>query len=60
VIFAALLLTASVVVAAPKSERLQPIRMAGPAVKRWSGYLLVGVGIWFVLLATLPSPIIGS
>ncbi len=59
-VFSALLVTASVVVATISSEALQPVRMTGPAVKRWSGYVLLALGVWFVLLAVLPSPILGS
>jgi hypothetical protein len=55
-----MLVTASIVVSTVKAETLQPARMTGPAVKRWSGYVLVGVGAWFILLAALPGPILAS
>lgn len=60
IVFVALLITASVVVSIAAPGALQPLRMSGPAVKRWSGYVLVLVGVWFILLAALPGPIIGS
>jgi hypothetical protein len=34
--------------------------MTGHVVRRWSGYLLITVGMWFIVLAVLPSPILGS
>ena len=55
-----LLITASVVVSTTSTETLRPIRITGPAVKRWSGYMLIAVGAWFILLAILPSPLLGS
>ena len=60
VVFATLLITASVVVSTVSVEALRPVRMTGPAVKRWSGYVLLALGVWFILLAVLPSPILGS
>lgn len=27
------------------------LRASAPAVKRWGGYILIGVGTWFVVLA---------
>lgn len=56
-VFTSLLITASVVVSKARSEAIRPLRMAGPAVKRWSGHILVAVGAWFILLAALPCPI---
>ncbi|MEA2002670.1 MAG: hypothetical protein U9N84_12420 [Actinomycetota bacterium] len=53
-------MTASLVVAKVKETLLPPVRMVGPTVKRWSGYVLIGVGGWFIVLATLRSPIIGA
>ena len=60
VVFAALLIAASLSVALVTTEKLRPIRMAGPTVRRWSGIVLLIVGAWFVVLATLPTPILGS
>ena len=60
VVFAALLITAAVVVSTVSSEALRPMRLAGPAVRRWGGYVLLIVGGWFVVLAVLPGPILGS
>ncbi len=60
VVFAALLVTASVTVATATTEVLRPIRMSGSTVKRWSGLVLLFVGAWFIVLATLPSPILGG
>jgi hypothetical protein len=59
-VFAIMLVTASIVVSTVKAETLRPARMTGPAVKRWSGYVLVGVGAWFILLSALPDPIFTS
>ena len=60
VVFVGLLVTASVAVSVVSNEALRPVRLTGPAVRRWSGFVLVAVGAWFVLLAVIPSPILGS
>ena len=60
VVLVALLITASVVVSLVSSDTLRPIRLTGGAVRRWSGFVLIVVGTWFLLLAVLPSPILGS
>jgi hypothetical protein len=56
----ALLITGAVVVTSVSKEVLAPLRMTGSAVRTWSGYVLVVVGVWFVVLAFLPGPVIGS
>lgn len=58
IVFATLLVAASIMVSVVSVELLTPIRMTGHTVKRWSGYLLVVVGIWFVALAVLSDPIL--
>lgn len=60
VVFIALLVSASVVVSSVSSEALRPVRMTGHAVRRWSGFVLIAVGVWFIVLAFLPSPILGG
>ena len=59
-VFVVLLITGSVLVSSVQAEKLRPVRMTGPTVKRWSGYVLVAVGMWFMMLAALPDPILGS
>lgn len=59
-VFVLLVVSASVVVSIASAEALSPVRMTGPAVKRWSGYVLIAVGVWFVILAALPSPILAA
>ena len=58
VVFVSLLVTASVLVSTVSRESLRPVRMTGHAVRRWSGFVLIAVGIWFVVLALLPGPIL--
>ena len=58
--FSALLITASIGVSVVSTDVLRPIRMTGHAVKKWSGYLLIVVGVWFVVLAVLPEPILAA
>ncbi len=60
IVFALLMITASVVVSTARDEALRPVRMTGPAVRRWSGYVLLVVGAWFILLAMAPDAILGS
>ena len=59
-VFGVMLVTASIVVSTVRAETLRPARMAGPAVKRRSGYVLVGVGAWFILLSAPPDAILAS
>jgi hypothetical protein len=58
VVFVTLLITAAVVVSSVSAEALKPVRMTGTTVRRWSGYVLIAVGAWFVVLAVVPSPIL--
>lgn len=60
VVLVALLVTASVVVSLVSSDTLRPVRLTGGAVRRWSGFVLIVVGIWFLLLAVLPGPVLGA
>jgi len=60
IVLVTLLITASVVVSVVSGDTLRPVRLTGGAVRRWSGFVLIVVGIWFLLLAVLPSPILGS
>lgn len=57
-IFVALIVSASVAVSFLTIEALKPVRTTGPAVKRWSGFVLMAVGLWFVILALVPGPIL--
>ena len=56
--FVGLLVVASVLVSVTTVDTLKPLRMTGPAVKQWSGYVLILLGVWFVVLAVLPSPVL--
>lgn len=58
-VFVSLLVTASITIGAIGPARVRALRTVGPAVKRWSGSVLVAVGVWFLVLALLPDPIIG-
>jgi hypothetical protein len=59
-VFVTLIMAASVAVSFLNAETLRPVRMTGPAVKRWSGFVLVAVGLWFVILALVPGPVLLS
>jgi hypothetical protein len=59
-VFSLLLVTGSLVVSAVQEKALRPVRMTGPAVRRWSGWVLMAVGVWFVVLAAVPSPILAG
>lgn len=52
--FIALLVTAALIVPRVAIEAIRPLRMVGPAVKHWSGWVLVVVGGWFLLIAVTP------
>lgn len=59
-VFLSLLVVASVGVTTLRSRFLQPIRMVGSSVKKSSGYVLMAVGAWFVVLAASTSPTFGG
>lgn len=59
-VFSLLLVAGSLVVSSVQAEALRPVRMTGPAVRRWGGWVLVAVGVWFLVLAVLPRPLLGS
>lgn len=59
-IFLSLLLAAAVTVTIARDTAIGPVRMIGPAVRRWSGYVLVVVGAWFLVTVGLPTPILGG
>ncbi len=59
VVFLSLLLVASIGVTTLKSRFLSPVRMVGSSVKKSSGYVLMAVGVWFIVLAASPSPTFG-
>lgn len=59
-VFVSLLVVASVGVTTLRSRFLQPIRMVGSSVKKSSGYVLMAVGAWFVVLAASTSPTFGG
>lgn len=56
VVFLLLLLFASVTVPLLTKEVRGPLRMIGPAVHRWGGYVMIVVGLWFLVLVFLPRP----
>ena len=58
-VFLSLLMVASVGVTTLRSRFLEPIRMVGSSVKKSSGYVLMVVGVWFILLAASTSPTCG-
>lgn len=56
--FLVLLIVASIAVTVASTEWIKPARMVGGGVRRWSGFALIAVGSWFLLLSILPTPII--
>ncbi len=48
----------SVAVTLTTRQWIKPARMVGGGVRRWSGFVLVAVGLWFSMLSLLPSPLI--
>lgn len=46
-----LVFTAAFTVANAEQRTLERIKAQAPAVKRWAGWILVAVGVWFILLA---------
>lgn len=47
----ALIFTAAFAVAKAERTTLERVKGQAPAVKRWGGWILVAVGVWFVVLA---------
>lgn len=46
-----LVFTAAFTVANAEQRTLERIKAQAPAVKRWAGWILVAVGVWFIVLA---------
>jgi thiosulfate reductase cytochrome b subunit len=46
-----LVFTAAFTVANAEQRTLERIKALAPAVKRWAGWILVAVGVWFIALA---------
>ncbi len=57
-VFVALILVASLAVAYLDADTFRSVRSTGPTVKRWSGLVLVAVGLWFVTLALVAGPVL--
>ncbi len=57
-VFVTLMITASVAVSFMNADALGPVRTTGPTVKRWSGYVLIVVGLWFILLSVASGPVL--
>lgn len=50
IVLVALLFGAALGVATAQEQFVERLRAGTPAVKHWGGYVLVVVGVWFVLL----------
>ncbi|MEX2586714.1 MAG: hypothetical protein WD602_01800 [Actinomycetota bacterium] len=50
-----LMFSAAFVAARAQEATVKRIQMSAPAIKRWGGALLIGVGVWFVALATFAN-----
>jgi protein-S-isoprenylcysteine O-methyltransferase Ste14 len=46
-----LILVSAVIVTLGRDAAVGDLRSVAPRIKRWAGWVLVGVGGWFVLLA---------
>lgn len=55
-VFATALATVTVAIGRVGAGSLKELRLSGPAVRRWSGYVLVMIALWFAVLAVLPRP----
>jgi hypothetical protein len=55
-VFIMLLLASSITVSVVSNEWIRPARMVGGGVRRWSGFMLLLVGGWFLLLSVVASP----
>jgi thiosulfate reductase cytochrome b subunit len=51
VTIAGCVLVAAYAVARTEKATLERIEAQAPQVKRWAGWVLVGVGVWFLVLA---------
>lgn len=45
----------SYAVATAQRNLVERLRTGAPAVKRWGGYILLVVGVWFVLLGAFAA-----
>jgi thiosulfate reductase cytochrome b subunit len=51
IVMVGLLFAAAFTVASAEEGTLERIKAQAPAVKRWAGWVLVAVGVWFIILA---------
>ncbi|MEX2655627.1 MAG: hypothetical protein WD532_11435 [Acidimicrobiia bacterium] len=51
IVLVGLLFAAAFGVAGAQDQTIKSIRAHAPSVKRWGGWILVGVGAWFLSLA---------
>jgi cytochrome c biogenesis protein CcdA len=51
IVLVAMFVALSFVVGRAQERTLQRLRESATEVKRWGGWILVGVGTWFVILA---------
>lgn len=51
VVIAGLVFTAAFTVASAEQRTLERIKAQAPSVKRWAGWVLLAVGVWFITLA---------
>lgn len=50
-VLVALVFIAALTIASVQDQTIQWIGARAPTIKRWGGYVLIAVGIWFFLLA---------
>jgi hypothetical protein len=50
-----LLFSLSLTVGLAQEETVRAIRARATRVKRWGGYILLGVGVWTIALAAFPD-----
>lgn len=59
-VFCTLLVTTAVAVGRLSPSTVGSVRMTGPQVKRWGGYTMLAVALWFATLALLPAGVLPS
>lgn len=47
-----LVFTAAFGVGKAQDETIERIKARAPQIKKWGGWILTGVGVWFLVLAT--------
>jgi protein-S-isoprenylcysteine O-methyltransferase Ste14 len=59
VVIVALMFILSVLIATAQQTTVERLQATAPAIKKWGGIILVGIGVWFLILGTFAERFAG-